>query len=196
MSTAKERATGMNYVAVRQSLLRLPMIIGGSSEPTPPTVIVKGGHEVCIGNFYEHGLEVDDLLMDEVTRIGSMTDEHLMPGMPSSGGYVEYILVPTNEYYVIYVTLKLDEWAIGESDPAEVPILWMKRSPDLEAETHEEADGDDWKYYYPVFNMLQAHFDHLFSHATTMEDVYQEFDGLLVNNAIGMIQMDIMLNRG
>ena len=98
MSDEKERATYMNYVAMRQSILGMPMVVGGSTEPDPVVVLNVMGIDFYIGFLLEDVVDGTEFIVEEAIQLGTMRDENLMPGMPPAGGTVHYIFVPTPDY--------------------------------------------------------------------------------------------------
>lgn len=186
MSRARERATNMNYMALQQGIMRIPLVLGGRTEPSEIQEIQVEGDTVYLGNYFEHGFTWEMLQEGVAEQLGNMYDESIMAGMPPAGGNVLYILTLTEEHYVLFASLQLDESSIGESDSAEAPIAWMKRSAELE---EKEVDGlpeefNAWPYMYPAVAMLQAHFENLLSYYDAPYDFRQEFEGLIVLKAV------------
>ena len=191
MSTAKERATGMNRVALRQSIMRLPMVIGGMSEPNPPEEREFDGQTVYLGNYYDYGFDPKDLILEGAALLGRMNDENLMHGMPPVGGVVEYIFVPSTTHYLLFAALKLDEMMIGESYPAEAPVAWIERSSLEESDEKETEDDENWNYHSQSIALLITHLKNLFSYHESSEAIHQEFEGNLIEAAISAIKQDI-----
>lgn len=182
-----ERASGMNRIALQQSIMRLPMVIGGMSEPNPPKEVTFDGLTVYLGNYFDYGFDPKDLIMEGAALLGSMNDENLMHGMPPVGGVVEYIFVPSTTHYILYAALKLDEMMIGESFPAEAPIAWMERENSRELNEKEES-SEHWNHYLEASALLICHFRNLFDFHKSSEAIDQEFEGDLVKGAIEAVK--------
>ena len=179
----------MNGVALRQSIMRLPMVIGGMSEPNPPKEEVFDGQTVYLGNYYDYGFDPKNLILEKAALLGRMNDDNLMHGMPPVGGVVEYIFVPTTTHFLLFAALKLDEMMIGESYPAEAPIVWMERGATNEYEAELEQEG--WNYYAQANALLITHFRNLFSYHDNSEAIDQEFEGDLVEAAVSAVKQEI-----
>ena len=189
MSTEKERASGMNRIALRQSIMRLPMVIGGMSEPNPPKEEVFDGQTVYLGNYYDYGFDSENMILENAALLGRMNDDNLMHGMPPVGGVVEYIFVPTTTHYLLFAALKLDEMMIGESYPAEAPVAWMERGTSEYEETTENEEN--WNYHAQSLALLITHFRNLFSYHDNSEAIDQDFEGDLVEAAVSAVKQEI-----
>ena len=190
MSTAKERASGMNRIALRQSIMRLPMVIGGMSEPNPPKEAEFDGQTIYLGNYYDYGFDAENMILENAALLGRMNDENLMHGMPPVGGVVEYIFVPTTTHYLLFAALKLDEMMIGESFPAEAPIAWMERGTS-EYDENEAENEENWNYHAQSLALLITHFRNLFSYHEKSDTIDQDFEGDLLEAAVKSVKQEI-----
>ena len=179
----------MNRIALRQSIMRLPMVIGGMSEPNPPREELFDGQTVYLGNYYDYGFDAENMILENAALLGRMNDDNLMHGMPPVGGVVEYIFVPTTTHYLLFAALKLDEMMIGESYPAEAPIAWMERGSSEYAETTENEEN--WNYHAQSIALLITHFRNLFSYHDNSESIDQDFEGDLVEAAVSAVKQEI-----
>ena len=180
----------MNRIALRQSIMRLPMVIGGMSEPNPPEEVEFDGQTVYRGNYYDYGFDPENMILEKAALLGRMYDDNLMHGMPPVGGVVEYIFVPTTTHYLMFAALKLDEMRIGESFPAEAPIVWMERGTSNDYEAQAEHEGG-WNYYAQSNALLITHFRHLFDYHDNSEAIDQEFEGDLLEAAVSAVKQEI-----
>jgi len=172
MSDEKKRATEINYIALEQEIMRIPLVIGGRKEPSEVQSYTINGDLIFVGNYFEHGFEWGKAIEDSNILLGTMVNENLLPGMPSSGGEVTYVFLLTEDYYVLFAVLQLSEDTVGESEPAQAPIAWMRRSLELESKQVEELANSsyDWPYLYPSVAMVQAHFSNIFSYISAEDE--------------------------
>jgi hypothetical protein len=178
MSEEKERATEMNYIALEQEIMRIPLVIGGRKEPSDVKSFTIDGNLISVGSYFEHGFEWRDVVEGKNILLGTMTSDNLLPGMSSSGGEVTYVFVLTKNYYVLFAVVQLSEDVVGKSEPAQAPIAWMHRSLELESKKVEELSNTsyDWPYLYPSVALLQAHFSNIFDYISSKDEAEIEFD--------------------
>ena len=140
-----ERGTAMNYIALRQSILSMPMVIGGPpkdqpQKPNEPFRIIDG-HPVYHIRYTDFNLPIfpEERADIPYTHWGSFKHPYLMIGMPSIGGDVElYIDTRFDGWYALVASVQMDGWGIGESECALEYVSWTPKAMDDTEETAGE----------------------------------------------------------
>ncbi len=128
------RATAMNYLALRQTIQGKMIVIGNAPAETEQEEnkvcrIIQGAPVYHISSAY---LNFDRLFMGTTPPKlwASFYHPFLMMGMPDIGGEVKiYIDTRFEGYYVMTAAVKLDAWANGTSKRALDVVCWTPKQP-------------------------------------------------------------------
>ena len=137
--------TGMNFVALRQTIQNRPLIFGGGSEQSEKSLdepevfrhidgvpvyhIAKS--EFHLPMFEDHRWSI------KPHRWGYFYHPYLMIGMPDLGGEVVlHVVTRFPGWYCMTATVKLDVWGNGPSDAAWDVVCW---TPKVKGDTIDRA---------------------------------------------------------
>lgn len=178
-----KKSTHLNYVALYQNVMGKPLVIGsgpveGDSKipvisPEGLKVYLNGEHD--LSDFFD-----DDFQLDKIFLYGELIDPNAMIGMPSTSGTIKYGLGISNKFYLIFVRLKLDEESNGESEDAEDVLAIIKKS-----EIPQSFDYGDKTEYYIAREMLLCHFEFIFKHYDSYEQLLEE--GWEINEELALV---------
>jgi hypothetical protein len=155
----------MNYVALNQNILGKALIIGEGfkSEMQGIPTLSPEGIPIYLNGIHklpQHS-EIKDYL-----KIGKMTHPDAMIGMPGSSGELTYQFCVTQKEFLIVVMLKLDEFSIGKSKPAN-DLLALVKIEDLPDAISVSEDN----YYLIAQEMMHCHFQELYKYYDSLEEL-------------------------
>ncbi len=128
----KKRTRAITLIAQGQTIGGSVLVIGQGMKPLKteqtPYRILNGVPIFYIGNnAFE--LEEPEFPSGKLYKWGEYYHPYLLVGMPSVGGWNKvYVDTRYKGWYVLVVSTKLDEWAIGPSDWEASIIAWTPKT--------------------------------------------------------------------
>ena len=128
-SNQKENATHMNLVAMAQNVMGYVLIMGKGFAPKeeskdPYRLInnIPVFHSTI--NIFPIEISSDS---SKLKRWGSFYHPFMMMGMPDVGGYIKLYVSFENDYYILWIHCKLDEFMNGKSDFVKGLVAWTPK---------------------------------------------------------------------
>lgn len=157
--------THMNYLALNQNILNKPLVIGSGPQEGKSEIPITTFNGLQVYLNGTHALPEHSELLNGAA-IGSMIHPYAMNGMPDTSGKLSYEFWDTENEFIILVRLKLDEFAIGDSEPA-VDILALVKKDEIP----ESLAQNDESQFTISKDILLCHFDSLFEFYEKLEDL-------------------------